>query len=177
MESLQFERLLINPRTALLNGDGVVELRVKRQHVQLHRLAIHLLHGIYHILNKLRIRGSRWVNPDDHLGLLRLLLIRTLRAHLLTIGIDGILTQLIRSDDRRSQQFEQTCRKALSRSGISNNQCRIIQSSQLFRAMVEPIGTSCHQRHQQSTCHKHRCCKLVFLQSLADVLQQQEVLT
>ena len=71
--------------------------------MQLHRLAIHLLHRVHHVLDELRIRGSGRVDANHHLGLLRLLLIGPLRAHLLAVGIDGILADLVRCHDRPRQ--------------------------------------------------------------------------
>ena len=42
--------------------------------------------------------------------------------------------------------------------------------------MVEPIRTPCHQGHQQTTTHKHRCRILVQLQVLTHILQNGEFL-
>ena len=142
--------------------------------MQLHRLAVHLLNGIYHILNKLRIRGSRWVNANNHLWLLRFLFIGALRPHLLTIGINSIFANLISRHNRRSQKLKQSRRKRLSRCRIANDQCRVIQTTQFLRAMIEAIRAPRHQRHQQTTTHKQRRRILVTFQSLADVFQQRE---
>ena len=55
MECFQLERLLVDVRTAFLQRQGIIQLRVESQHVQLHQLAIHFLLGVYHILNELGI--------------------------------------------------------------------------------------------------------------------------
>ena len=176
MEGLQLQRLLVDPRTALLHRHGVVELRVERQHVQLHRLAVDLLNAIHHVLNKLRIRGSGWMHAHDHPGLLGLLLVSPFRAHLLAIGIDGVLADLVSRHNRRSDEFEEARRKRLSAGRITDDERRVVQPSQLLWPMVEAIGAARHQRHQQPAAHEQCRWVLVALQSLADILQDGVIL-
>ena len=114
MESFQFQRLLVNPRTTFLNGHSVVQLRIKRQHVQVHLLAIYRLDSIHHVLNELGVTRPRWMHTHHHLRLFGLLLVSTLSTHLLTIGIDSVTTYLVGSDNGSCQEFEQTRRKTLT---------------------------------------------------------------
>ena len=144
--------------------------------MQLHLLSVDLLHAVHHILDKLRIRGTGRVDTHNHLGFLRLLLVRPLRAHLLTIGIDGILAYLVSLHDGLRQQLIQTSRKALTTGRVADNQRRVVQPAQFLRTMIEPVCTTRHQRHQQSATHKQRRRILVLLQALADILQDGEVL-
>ena len=102
MESLKFKRLLVNPTSTFLYRQGVVQLSVEGQHVQLHRLAIHFFHSVHHVLNKLGVTCTRRVDTYSNLRLLRLLLVGAFRFHLLTVGINGILTYPVCSQDWRS---------------------------------------------------------------------------
>ena len=95
VEGFELQRLLVDVCPTFLQRQCVVQLSVEGQHVQLHGLAIHLLHGIHHILNKLRVRGSCRMDAYHHLRLLGLLLVGTLRLHQLTIGVDGLLAHLV----------------------------------------------------------------------------------
>ena len=176
MKRFQLETLLIDIRTTLLQIERIIQLCVECQHVQLHHLAIDFLHRIDHILNKLRIRGTCRMHPDHHFRLLRLLLVSTFGAHLLTIGVNGILAHLISIYDRSSQQLIQSRRKAFTWCRITNDQRRVIQASQFFWSMIETIGTPCHQGHQQATSHEQGSHKLVALQTLADVFQYRIIL-
>ena len=103
MEGFELQGLLIDVSTTFLQRQRIVELRIKGQHVQLHLLTIYHLYGIHHVLDELGIRGSRWVDTHHHLRLLGLLLVGTLRAHLLTIGINSVFANLISSHDGRCQ--------------------------------------------------------------------------
>ena len=51
VKSLQFEESLIVPSFAL-HVDGIVELRVERQHVQMHLLTVNDVDSIDHIFDK-----------------------------------------------------------------------------------------------------------------------------
>ena len=176
VEGLQLQRLLVNPRAALLNGHRVVQLRVEGQHVQLHILAVHVLHRVHHVLNKLRVRGTGRMYPDDNLRLLGLLLVGALGAHLFTIGVDGVLAHLVGSHDGCSEQLKETGGERLTAGRVADYQRRVVQTSQLLWAMVEAIRAACHQRHHQATSHKQRCWILVAFQALRDVPYQREVL-
>ena len=176
VKGLQLERLLVDPRTALLNSHGIIQLCVKSEHVELHQMSVDFLYTIHHVLDKLRIRGSGGMHADDNLRFLRLLLVGPLGAHLLSIGIDSLFAYLISSHDRCSKQLKEPGGKRLSAGGIANDKGRVIEPAQFFRTMIEPIGAAGHQCHHQSSRHEHRRWILVTLQPLADVLQQREVL-
>ena len=122
VEGLEFQTLLVNPRTALLYAHGVVQLGVEGQHVQVHLLAVHLFHGVHHVLYELGVGGTCRMHPDYHLGLLGLLLVSPLGAHLLTIGVDGVTPCLVGLYDGRCQQFEQTGCKAFTRGRVADDQ-------------------------------------------------------
>ena len=62
------------------------------------------------------------MHADNHLWLLGLLLVGTLRFHLLAVGIDGISAHLVGLDDRGSQNLVKPCGKTLSRSRVADNQ-------------------------------------------------------
>ena len=109
MEGLQLEALLVDIGTTLLQCQRIVQLCVERQHVQLHRLSVNLFYGVHHVLNELCVTGSCRVNPDNHLRLLRLLLVGTLCLHLLAIGVDGLDALFVNFLDGQSQQFEEPC--------------------------------------------------------------------
>ena len=119
MEGLQFQRHLVNPRAALLDRDGVVELRVEGQHVQLHLHAIDHLHRINHVLNELGVRGTGRMHTHHDLRLLGFLLVGALGLHQLAIGVDGFLAHLVGLDDGSRQQLIQARGKALSASRVA----------------------------------------------------------
>ena len=114
------------------------------------------------------------MHPDHHFWFLGLLLVGAFGAHLLTIGIDSLLANLIGRHNGGRQQFKEPCCEAFTAGRIANNQRRIVQPSQLLRSVVEAIGTARHERHHQAASHKHRRRILVLLQPLADILQQRE---
>ena len=58
----------------------------------------------------------------DDLGFLWFLLVGTLGAHLLTIGVNGLLTYFIGLDDRRCQQLKQAGGERFTTGWIANNQ-------------------------------------------------------
>ena len=177
MEGFQLQGLLVDIRATLLQRERIIQFRVEGQHVQLHRLTVHLLYGVHHVLNELRIRGARWVDPYHHLRLLGLLLVRTLRTHLFAIGVNRLLAHLISSHDGRSQEFEQSRRKRLSAGRVANNQRRVIQPAQFLRTMIEAISTSCHQGHQQTAAYKQCRRILVPFEPFADILYQRIIFT
>ena len=176
MESFQLQRLLVYPRAAFLHRHGIVQLRVEGQHVQLHLFAIDHLYGVHHILYELGVRRTGWMYPHHHLRLRGLLLVGTLRLHQVAVGVDGLLALLVGLHDGSRQLLEQTCGKRLSAGRVADNQGRVVQPAQLFRAVVESVGTACHQRHHQTASHEHCRRILVALQSFADVADNGKLL-
>ena len=177
MERFELQGLLVDIRTTFLQRQGIIQLRVEGQHVQLHRLAIHFLLGVHHVLDKLGITRSRWMDPHHHLRLLWLLLIRTFRTHLFAIGVDRLFADLISSHDGRCQQLKQSRRETLTTGRVTDDERRVVQASQLLWAMIEPVGAACHQGHQQPTSHKQRRRILILLQSLRDIPDNWVILT
>ncbi len=107
-----------------------IQLGIKRQHVQLHIRAIHILHSVYHVLDKLGVRCSRGVNTHHYLRLLGFLFVGALGFHLLSIAINGVLTCFIGCHDGSCQELVQAGSKTLTTGRIADNQCRCIQASQ-----------------------------------------------
>ena len=117
------------------------------------------------------------MDTNYHLRLLGFLLIRALGTHLFAIGIDGLLSNLVCSHDGRCEQLKQSRRETLTTGRITDDQRRIIQTSQFLWAMIEAIGAPRHQRHQQSTSHEQCRRILVLLQSLCDIPDDRIILT
>ena len=82
--------------------------------MELHLHAVDLLHGIHHILNELGIGGSCRMDANHHLGFLGFLLVGPLGLHLLAIGIDSLLADLVSCCDWCHQQLIQTGSETLS---------------------------------------------------------------
>ena len=116
------------------------------------------------------------MDADHHLGILGLLLVGTLRTHLFTIGIDRLLADFVGCHDGGCQQLKQSRRETLTTGRIADDQRRVIQASQFLWAMIETIGTSRHQCHQQTTSHEQCRWILVALQTFRDIFDDRIVL-
>ena len=75
---IQFHGGLVYPRSARHQADGIVELRVKREHVQLDILTIDILMRIQHVGDELAVGSSGGMHADDALRFFLTLLIRGL---------------------------------------------------------------------------------------------------
>ena len=115
--------------------------------MQLHGLAVYILHSVHHILDKLSIRCSRGMHTHHYLRLLGLFLVSTLGLHFFAVAIDCILAYLICSHNGRCQELVQAGGKRFTTCRIADNKRRAIKASQLRGAMIEPIRASRHQRH------------------------------
>ena len=96
MEGLQLHTHLVDPRATTLQRRRVIQLRIKRQHVQLDFLPVNSFLRIQHILNQLTIRRSGRMNTNDALRLILTLLIRRLFLLILLIAVQRCLASLIR---------------------------------------------------------------------------------
>ena len=175
MEGFQLHGGLVNPRAALHHADGVVELGVKREEVQLYILAIDVLTGVEHVLNKLAVGRSCRMHADDALRLFPTLLIGSFFIDVHLIAVQCLFASLVRRDHRRCQYLVEVVCHRFARGRMSDDEQRAVQPSQLLRTVVEAVPAPRHQCHQQPTCHKERSRKLSPLQTFAHILQHREV--
>ena len=159
MEGFQLHGAFINPLSAFCGIGRRVELRVEGQHVQVHFLIAHRLHGLVHILDKHTVGRSCAMNAHHHLRLPQRLLLLLLAAgsallHRLLVAVDGIVAQLVVADEGRGQQFVQLGSKRLSYRRIADDVDTVVQPSHHFRVVVVIVPRACHIRAQEGRTGK-----------------------
>ena len=121
MEGLQLHTLLIDPRASALQSDGIIQLRIECQHMQLNLLALHDILGIEHILNQLAITRSCRMNPNQRLGFVLTLLVGCLLLRVLLVAIQSRLSSLIRSRNGCRKNLVDIVSHRLIRSRMAND--------------------------------------------------------
>ena len=175
MEGLQLHALLVDPRSAALQGDRVVQLRVEGEHMQLHLLAVHHLLRVQHVLYQLAVARSGRVYADDALRPVLALLVGGPLLRVLLVAVQCGESRLVSRLHGRHQDVADVIGHRLVRGRMSDDEQRAVEPALPLRTVVEPVGTPRHQRHQRPASREHRRRILAPLQPCAHVRQQREV--
>ena len=180
VEGLQFHRALVNPLSALRGRGRRIELRVERQHMQVHLLVAYHVDGLAHILDKHAVGRPGAVDADDHIGLFQslLLLLLTRRAallQLLLILVDGIVSHPVCRDDGSQQQLIEPRGKRLSAGRVADDVDAVVQSALLLGPMIEEVPRPCGQRAHKRRSGEHRSRIRLPVQSRAYLPQTRIV--
>ena len=147
VEGLQLHALLVDPGASALQSNGIIQLRIEGEHVQLNLLAIYDFFCIEHILNQLAIGSAGWMDSDNTLWLIFTLLVRSFLLLILLIAVESSQSRFIRSLYGSHEDIADIISHRLIRSRMSYDEQRTIQPPFPFRAVIEPVGASGHQRH------------------------------
>ena len=150
MEGLQLKHALVNPLAALAGKQLGLELGIKREEVQVHHLAVDLLHIVHHILDEDIVGRAGTVNPDlgIHIVHLHLVLLLGVGIDFLVLlhPVDGVMVGLVLGHDRTEDHFNERTDTTLTGRWIGYDKHLIVQSALLLRLVIVVVMATGGQR-------------------------------
>ena len=150
VESLQFQDLTVLPVATLVVLVDVVQLRIKREHVQVQLPVLDVYHGSIHVADKLtrsragRMHSDAYNRTFQGFALLSLCRSGTLRTTLL-VAVYRINQARVGLNHRVGNLLVELLYHVLTSTRVTNDEDTVVQSAHQFRLKPEVVPRPCHQ--------------------------------